>query len=212
MGGARFGSRWLGQVRRVAVVVSVILVGAADWLACSPIAAGFPTTIAGDGMYVVGRDIQPGTYATAGGRSCFWERLSGLSGEFDDVIANDFVEGQGYVTIAPTDVAFSTRRCPPWTLVSAPAAAVPALPRVTAAPVPAGALNVTTPIGRPACDGSGIVVFGSVTTPGEYDAGVQQLLNANPGASYLRSRSVLSLAAPGDCRGQSDLCRVSTRG
>ena len=50
-----------------------------------------------------------------------------------------------------------------------------------------GALNVNSPMSRPACDGTGIVVVGSVTTPGQYAEGVQRLLNANPGASYLRT-------------------------
>jgi serine/threonine-protein kinase len=40
---------------------------------------------------------------------------------------------------------------------------------------------------QPACDGTGIVVLGSVTTPGQYSEGVQRLLDANPGASYLRT-------------------------
>lgn len=40
---------------------------------------------------------------------------------------------------------------------------------------------------RPSCDGQGIVVLGSVTTPGQYAAGVQRLLAAHPGSSYLRT-------------------------
>jgi serine/threonine-protein kinase len=40
---------------------------------------------------------------------------------------------------------------------------------------------------RPACNGQGIVIFGSVTTPGLYAAGVQRLLDAHPGAFYLRA-------------------------
>jgi hypothetical protein len=50
-----------------------------------------------------------------------------------------------------------------------------------------GALNTSIPMSRPACDGTGIVVLGSVTTPGQYAEGVQRLLDANPGASYLRT-------------------------
>lgn len=40
---------------------------------------------------------------------------------------------------------------------------------------------------RPTCDGQGIVILGSVTTPGQYAAGVQRLLAAHPGAFYLRT-------------------------
>ena len=42
-------------------------------------------------------------------------------------------------------------------------------------------------MGYPNCNGQGIVVLGSVTTPGMYAAGVQRLLNAHPGAYYLRT-------------------------
>jgi serine/threonine-protein kinase len=37
------------------------------------------------------------------------------------------------------------------------------------------------------CNGQGIVVLGSVTTPGLYAEGVQRQLDAHPGASYLRT-------------------------
>ena len=39
----------------------------------------------------------------------------------------------------------------------------------------------------PNCNGQGIVVLGNVTTPGLYAAGVQRLLDAHPGAYYLRT-------------------------
>lgn len=53
---------------------------------------------------------------------------------------------------------------------------------------PAGAdLGLSTPISYPACNGQGIVILGSVTTPGLYAAGVQRLLDAHPGAFYLRT-------------------------
>jgi hypothetical protein len=65
------------------------------------------------------------------------------------------------------------------------------VPSASAPPPPAssggGALNTSVPMSRPACDGAGIVVLGSVTTPGQYAEGVQRLLDANPGASYLRT-------------------------
>lgn len=65
------------------------------------------------------------------------------------------------------------------------------LPTVSPPPPPtssnSGALNTNIPMSHPACDGTGIVVLGSVTTPGQYAEGVQRLLEANPGASYLRT-------------------------
>jgi serine/threonine-protein kinase len=39
----------------------------------------------------------------------------------------------------------------------------------------------------PTCNGQGIVILGPVTTPGLYAAGVQRLLDAHPGAFYLRT-------------------------
>ena len=39
----------------------------------------------------------------------------------------------------------------------------------------------------PPCDGRTIVVLGNITTPGMYPAGVQGLLDAHPGAYYLRT-------------------------
>jgi hypothetical protein len=70
----------------------------------------------GDGTYTVGVDIAPGTYRTVGAPSdCYWARLSGTSGSFDDIIANDFANGWAVVTIAPTDKAFKTDGCGTWT-------------------------------------------------------------------------------------------------
>jgi serine/threonine-protein kinase len=79
------------------------------------------------------------------------------------------------------------------TVVAPPS--VPETVTITAGPstraprqeTPSGDLGLSVPMTRPACDGMGIVVLGSVTTPGQYAAGVQRYLNAYPGASYLRT-------------------------
>jgi hypothetical protein len=69
-----------------------------------------------DGMYLVGTDIPAGTYRNSDSSSgCYWERLSGLSGDLDDIIANDFTTARSIVTIAPSDYAFSADRCGTWT-------------------------------------------------------------------------------------------------
>lgn len=75
------------------------------------IAAG---TIPGDGIFLVGTDIQPGQYRTQEG-SCYWARLSGTSGELDDIIANG--NGAAVVTVAEGDAAFEVRSCGEWTAV-----------------------------------------------------------------------------------------------
>ena len=46
--------------------------------------------------------------------SCYWARLSGLSGTLDDLIANDNVRNPSYVEIKDTDVAFKSSRCGTW--------------------------------------------------------------------------------------------------
>ena len=66
----------------------------------------------GPGTYIVGRDIAPGTYRGKAGSdvldSCYWARLSGLSGDFDDIIANENANGSYYMTVASTDFALTT--------------------------------------------------------------------------------------------------------
>ena len=64
------------------------------------------------GTYLVGRDIVAGTYRGKAGTdtldSCYWARLRGLSGELDDVIANEIATGQYFVSVQRTDYAFRT--------------------------------------------------------------------------------------------------------
>lgn len=57
------------------------------------------------GVYEVGADITPGVYQLNG--SCYWARLSGFTGEFDDIIANDNADGQFIVDIQATDAGFT---------------------------------------------------------------------------------------------------------
>jgi hypothetical protein len=61
------------------------------------------------GTYIVGTDIQPGFYKGYAGLdlldSCYWARLSDLSGEFEALIANDNAEGQFYIEVRDTDFA-----------------------------------------------------------------------------------------------------------
>lgn len=87
-----------------------------------PAAPGGPAegagTIDGDGTYLVGADIEPGTYRSAGADTCYWARLSGTSGNFEEIIANNFGAGQQVVTIDPTDAAFETTMCGSWEKIS----------------------------------------------------------------------------------------------
>jgi len=74
-------------------------------------------TIPGDGTFLVGKDVKPGTYRTTGpksGSSCYWQRSGDASGT--NIIANDNIAGPTVVDIKSSDVAFKTSRCAAWTL------------------------------------------------------------------------------------------------
>ena len=76
----------------------------------------------GDGTFPVGSpDSQsvagvatPGTYETAGGPRCYWQRTTDLSVSFTSIIANHFGAGPDVVTILPTDGGFSSEGCGLW--------------------------------------------------------------------------------------------------
>jgi hypothetical protein len=74
--------------------------------------ADFPPTIQ-PGTYLVGIDIQAGTYQGQAGQdfseSCYWARLDSLSGGFESIIANDNAVGQFYIQVAASDAALNTR-------------------------------------------------------------------------------------------------------
>ncbi len=68
----------------------------------------------GDGIRVVGRDINPGTYTAPGGSRCYWERMGDLTG--GNILANDYAtQGQVVVTILSSDAGFTSRDCGTWT-------------------------------------------------------------------------------------------------
>ncbi len=62
------------------------------------------TTVIPSGVYEVGIDIEPGLYRLEG--SCYWERLAGFSGEFEDIIANNNTNGVFRVEIQASDAGF----------------------------------------------------------------------------------------------------------
>lgn len=66
-----------------------------------------PNAVVFPGTFLVNTQIAPGTYQTQEA-DCYWERLSGTTGDFDDIITNDITKGPGIVTIAATDVAFNS--------------------------------------------------------------------------------------------------------
>jgi hypothetical protein len=75
---------------------------------------GAPLNTFGDGNYLVPKDVTPGTYHTAGaardGVDCYWQR-DGADGNPN---ANHASRDAQTVTIVPTDTAFHTVGCKPW--------------------------------------------------------------------------------------------------
>lgn len=76
--------------------------------------------IPGDGIWIVGLDIEPGTYRSMSGGGCYWARLSDTSG--DGIITNGSGARQ-VVTVAATDRAFETAGCGSWSLSESPSEA-----------------------------------------------------------------------------------------
>lgn len=77
----------------------------------------------GDRTYLIGTDMAPGTYRTAGARPgpvpmCLWQRLANTSGDLDAVNASDITQGPAVVTIKITDAAFKSTGCQDWQKIS----------------------------------------------------------------------------------------------
>jgi hypothetical protein len=70
--------------------------------------ADFPQQV-NPGMYLVGREILPGNYqGQSTGNSCYWERLSDVTGDIEGVITNGGAVGQFYVRVLESDFALMT--------------------------------------------------------------------------------------------------------
>lgn len=80
------------------------------------------TTLPGfeDGTLLVGSELAPGRWTSGG--NCYWERLSGVGGTFEEIITNDNPAGQAIVDIAATDAAFSSSGCGHWNVYQPPSA------------------------------------------------------------------------------------------
>jgi hypothetical protein len=79
-------------------------------------AAADPNPNFGDGTQQVGTDIEAGTYRTREGSSgCYYARLSGFRGGFEEIISNDNTDAPAIITIEPGDAGFQSRRCGTWT-------------------------------------------------------------------------------------------------
>lgn len=86
--------------------------GCGDWYQLEELEE--PADEMAPGTWAVGFHIEPGTYRSDGGESCYWARLAGFSGELDDVIANDLPSGQAIVEIDDDDAGFRSAGCGTW--------------------------------------------------------------------------------------------------
>jgi hypothetical protein len=83
----------------------------------------FTAAIPGDGVFIVGIDVQPGMYKSAGptrGTYCWWYRHSTIGTQGSsagDVIQDGNSAGPQYVVIAPSDATFETEQCSTWVRV-----------------------------------------------------------------------------------------------
>jgi hypothetical protein len=75
----------------------------------------------GDGILLVGEDVQPGVYLNER-NGCYWARLSEPSGSFDAIIANGNVSDRTIVEIIAGDEAFESSRCGLWVPYQPPVA------------------------------------------------------------------------------------------
>lgn len=74
-----------------------------------PTPTPIPVQFTGPGMWLVGREIQAGTYRIEPHTEygCWWERLSCLTGDYDCWLGIGYPEGVSYVTILASDLAFA---------------------------------------------------------------------------------------------------------
>jgi len=85
--------------------------GCGGWAAFDDYTGPKATEIPGDGVWVVGEDVVPGTYRAEGGSLCTWQRLSGFRPELSSVIT---MGGESRVTLEPGDAGFVTTDCGSW--------------------------------------------------------------------------------------------------
>jgi hypothetical protein len=99
----------------------------------------------GDGVWAIGSDIDAGLYASSDVSGCYFARLSGFTGDFNDLTANANIDGRAVVDIRAEDIGFESSRCGTWTLV-----------------------DTSVSVTAPAEFGNGIQLVGIHIAPGRY--------------------------------------------
>lgn len=76
------------------------------------------STFEGDGMYLVGADVRPGTYRAAASPGCYYAVLANLSGAGNDIITNGNVDGPVVFTVPSSAKGVEVQRCGTFTRVT----------------------------------------------------------------------------------------------
>jgi hypothetical protein len=77
-----------------------------------------PTADFAGGSFLVGSEVGAGIWRNSDSSgSCYWERLSGFGGSISEIIDNEFSTSIQTVTIASTDLGFSSERCGTWSKI-----------------------------------------------------------------------------------------------
>ncbi|MFF4344817.1 hypothetical protein ACFY00_33455 [Kitasatospora sp. NPDC001540] len=102
----------------VTVTAAASATSAPETPAPPPSPDGPATSFSGDGKYLVGEDIEAGTYKTAGPAesvipNCYWARYKDASGELSSIIANENAQGQTRVTVRKGEY-LEVRGCSKW--------------------------------------------------------------------------------------------------
>ncbi len=72
----------------------------------------------GDGVWLVPKEMTPGTYRAPGGGSCYYEVDRDFSGGLNSIITNDVDVKNPVVTIPSAAKGFNTQSCGEWTKIS----------------------------------------------------------------------------------------------
>jgi len=91
-------------------------VGCGTWIAYL---GAYPTSSFADGKWVVPTQVATGRWQAPGGAGCYWARLRDFADTVDSVIASQVKRGPVVVDIEPGDEGFESKRCGPWTRVTA---------------------------------------------------------------------------------------------
>ena len=119
--------------RRAAAGLLAAAVSLTPVTTTAPAVAAPLDPIPGNGFFLVGPDISPGLYRTAGTASafgiwindvptqdsmCLWFTYSTPDANKDNVVSTNISMGPMFANINPTVMAFESRNCQPWTRVT----------------------------------------------------------------------------------------------